>query len=379
MRIAFISLMGGMPWGGSEVLWSKTARLALDEGHHVFISVYDWGSKNPQQVLELKEKGALVHFRKKWNPDESILKKLKRRLGTRWNRFSKNWNPLVRFKPDMAFISQGDNFDLVIHHKELYNILIKNNINYSLICHGHAQYSHFLEYDQFVLAREIFNKSNIVYFVSNRQKDLTERKLAMKLSNSSITWNPLNLKDYNYIPWPSYETIQMAIVGSLVSGKGHDTLFEVLSDKNWQERDYLLNIYGKGDGEAYLKELCKFYCLEHKVNFMGNVSSATEIWENNHILLIPSSGEGLPISLVEAAICGRPAVVTDVGGNREIIINGLTGFIADAPSVYSYSVALENAWKNIEKWEELGMKNRNLNINTINVEPETEILNFLKL
>ena len=37
----------------------------------------------------------------------------------------------------------------------------------------------------------------------------------------------------------------------------------------------------------------------------------------NHLLVLPSRAEGTPIALVEAMICARPAVVTDVGGNVE--------------------------------------------------------------
>ncbi|MDC1505577.1 glycosyltransferase [Winogradskyella sp.] len=79
------------------------------------------------------------------------------------------------------------------------------------------------------------------------------------------------------------------------------------------------------------------------------------------MFLIPSDGEGLPISLIEAAISGRTAVVTDVGGNTEIIVDNETGFVACAPTPHSFSEALERAWKRKEEWEEMGIK---LNNNT---------------
>ena len=43
MRIAFVSLMGGLPWGGSEALWHAMATHALKQGDEVIVSVYDWG------------------------------------------------------------------------------------------------------------------------------------------------------------------------------------------------------------------------------------------------------------------------------------------------------------------------------------------------
>ncbi len=378
MRIAFVSLMGGQPWGGSEVLWHKMALRALTQGHEVLVSIYDWGKNNAHQITELKEKGAKIHLRKKWAADESILKKIKRRLAKKRSHFTEEWKELLKFKPDSVFISQGDNFDLVIHHAELYYLLKNNNISYSFVCHNHSQYSHFLEYNQYNFAREVFENAKKVWFVSHRQLQLTERKLCMKLTNAEFTWNPLNLKSFEYIDWPSIEPVQMAIVGNLISGKGHDTIFEVLSSEKWKQRNnWQLNIYGKGNGESYLKELAKFLNIEERIIFHGHVDSATQIWEKNHILLIPSSGEGLPISLVEAAICGRPAVVTDVGGNSEIIKDSENGFIAEAPSVKSFEKTMERAWQKIEDWKKMGIVANELIVNKFDYNPEITLLKRL--
>jgi hypothetical protein len=38
MRIAFYSTMGGMPWGGSEELWSRAAKVLLARGHQVCVN-----------------------------------------------------------------------------------------------------------------------------------------------------------------------------------------------------------------------------------------------------------------------------------------------------------------------------------------------------
>jgi glycosyltransferase involved in cell wall biosynthesis len=54
--------------------------------------------------------------------------------------------------------------------------------------------------------------------------------------------------------------------------------------------------------------------------------------------------EGLPLVVVEAMLCGRPVIATDVAGNAEVIENGVTGFLADAPTVASLGEALERFW-----------------------------------
>lgn len=56
---------------------------------------------------------------------------------------------------------------------------------------------------------------------------------------------------------------------------------------------------------------------------------------------MPSRFEGLPLAMVEAMLCARPVVATDVAGHAEIIEDGVTGFLADAPTAGSMAAALE--------------------------------------
>lgn len=47
------------------------------------------------------------------------------------------------------------------------------------------------------------------------------------------------------------------------------------------------------------------------------------------------------MAIVEAMICGRPVLATDVGGNSELVIDGVTGFLAAAPTVALVAQCLE--------------------------------------
>jgi len=76
------------------------------------------------------------------------------------------------------------------------------------------------------------------------------------------------------------------------------------------------------------------------------------------MLVLPSRYEGLPLALVEAMWCGRPALVTDVGGNAELCLDGKTGFVAEAPVVSSVARALERAWSERHDWFRLGQAGR---------------------
>lgn len=367
-RIAYISLMGGLPWGGSEAYWSTQAFEDLEQGHHVLVSVYNWGKDTHPKIQELQNKGAQIHLRARFSHDVSFAKKIKRFIQNRIAALNTNWVPVINFKPDEVFINQGNNIDIVLHHFDLYKQLKPHSIPYTLICHSHVQYSFIPEHNIYPRGKAVFMAAKAVLFVSQRQKQLTERMLCTKLSNAHIFQNPLNLLQLSQLAYPTNNTSQMAIVGALVSGKGHDTLFEVLAQDQWKQREWQLNIYGKGYGLPYLKALAKYFDIEGCIHFHGHVSSATAIWKKNHILLIPSDGEGLPISLVEAAISGRTAVVTDVGGNTEIVTDNKTGFVACAPTPHSFSEALERAWERKDEWKKMGIY-LNSSVNENNLIP----------
>lgn len=92
-----------------------------------------------------------------------------------------------------------------------------------------------------------------------------------------------------------------------------------------------------------LERLVRRLGLADRVIFTAHLG-VEDIWASNHVLIMPSRLEGLPLAVVEAMLCGRPVVATDVAGHSEIIKDGVTGFLADAPTADSMAQALERFW-----------------------------------
>jgi glycosyltransferase involved in cell wall biosynthesis len=57
-------------------------------------------------------------------------------------------------------------------------------------------------------------------------------------------------------------------------------------------------------------------------------SRALELVSGLDIYVQTSRWEGMPVALIEAQVAGIPAVVTDVVGNRDVVVHGVTGFVA---------------------------------------------------
>jgi glycosyltransferase involved in cell wall biosynthesis len=207
--------------------------------------------------------------------------------------------------------------------------------------------------------KEFFERAFRVVFVSRQNMQTAERQLARNLTNAIVLQNPVNLFDLTLVPWPLSRQVRMASVARLQAAyKGQDILLEVLGSGGWRSRDWRLHLYGEGPDRKYLEALVQHYGIAERVEFCGKIDEIRSIWEVNHLLVAPSRGEGTPLALVEAMLCARPAVVTDVGGNAEWTEDGQTGFVAEAPTAKSFAAALERAWAARTKWQVMGNQAR---------------------
>ena len=88
-----------------------------------------------------------------------------------------------------------------------------------------------------------------------------------------------------------------------------------------------LLLAGDGSKLGELKTIARQMEISDNVLFLGQRSDLDVIYPLLEVFLLSSYTEGISVSLLEAMCCGIPAVVTRVGGNPEITIDGKTGFL----------------------------------------------------
>lgn len=348
-RISFVSTMTGAAWGGSEELWHGTARRMRKNGHEVGISIYQW-PQTPRQVTELAELGCDVEFRplKKSLQNKMVEKIFRRGRENDIPDASLKW--LKRTAPDLVVISQG--FPL-------------EGVSWMLACRklgikyaGVIQAASEIWWPPDSLMdglREAYADAAGLYFVSRSNLDLMEMQCGMKLQNASVVSNPWNVEVDDVVPWPAETGIlDLACVGRMdPRAKGQDVLLAVLAMDKWRARPVRLNFYGSGPSVGSIKRLVEMWDLKN-VFFKGQVADVSRIWAENHALVLPSRFEGLPLVIVEAMLCGRPVITTDVAGNAEYLTEGVNGFIAAAPTRQLVDDAMERAWSARAEWRDLG-------------------------
>jgi glycosyltransferase involved in cell wall biosynthesis len=93
---------------------------------------------------------------------------------------------------------------------------------------------------------------------------------------------------------------------------------------------------------------------------LGHVSDIATVWAKAHIAVLPSRREGLPLSLLEAAACGRPLVATDVPGCREIARPGVNALLVPVDDAQALADAVRKLAHDAEMRAKFGAAGRAL-------------------
>jgi glycosyltransferase involved in cell wall biosynthesis len=348
---AFITTLAGYPWGGSEELWSRAALALAAQGFPVGASLPEWPAPH-ERVLGLMQGGVDVRFRpRRYSLGRRIWRKTTRERREPLISEVDRWLA-ARPAPSLVVLGYGDPFPQL----ELVELCAARNLPFVTVAQANPE-DYWLADDRAARFRVALPKALRCYFVSQANRRLAEKQLGADLPNAEVVWNPFNIAFDARPPWPALEAegeLQLACVARLEpQAKGQDLLLQALARPIWAERKWRLNLYGAGPSRDVLERLARRLGLADRVRFAGH-RPVEEIWPVSHVLVLPSRYEGLPLAMVEAMLCARPVVATDVAGHAEIVEDGVTGFLADAATVASLERALERMWARRGDLERMG-------------------------
>ncbi len=118
-------------------------------------------------------------------------------------------------------------------------------------------------------------------------------------------------------------------VARLVPWKGVATLIRAMPEITASYPDCRLLVIGDGPQKDFLERSVDEQDLRGKVRFAGRLPR-TEVWRNilaADVFILNSGYEGLPFVVIEAMQIGTPVLVSDKGGNTEVIKNGTNGLV----------------------------------------------------
>ncbi|MCD6292194.1 MAG: glycosyltransferase family 4 protein, partial [Deltaproteobacteria bacterium] len=97
------------------------------------------------------------------------------------------------------------------------------------------------------------------------------------------------------------------------------------------------------------------------VRWLGFQKDMPALYQKAAIVCLPTRyREGIPVTLLEAAACGKPLVATDMPGCREIVRDGENGFLVQPGNVANLAAALEKLIVDQELCYKFGIYSREL-------------------
>lgn len=341
--------MEEFPWDESEELWAQAAKV-LVQNHQVAASVHPWPELHPR-LRALEQAGVkILPRRRTLSPAARMANWF---VPHRWQQapIEPMEEAIHSFNPDLILISQGGNKDGFVAMRVCRNSRLPY-VNLIQVVPEGVSWPHDHEIES---QRPLYHDSKRLFFISERNREFMENQFATRFSSHAIIRNPFNVDYEACPPWPNSETpLRLACVARLeLYARGQDMLWDVLSLPKWRERGLTIDLFGCGPNEWIIREQIKRLNLTN-LAVHGPVENVASIWADHHALILPSRQEGLPSALVEAFLCGRPAIVTRVGGNAELVEDGVNGFVAPAPTVELMDQALERLWENRARLEEMG-------------------------
>lgn len=120
-------------------------------------------------------------------------------------------------------------------------------------------------------------------------------------------------------------TCILGTVGRLNWAKDQACMIRAFARVHAQRPDAALVLIGDGELRPSLQQLAQAEGIADSVHFLGDRSDVRELLQGLDVFVLSSLSEGYSMALLEACATALPIVATDVGGNGEIVRDGLTG------------------------------------------------------
>jgi len=160
----------------------------------------------------------------------------------------------------------------------------------------------------------------------------------------------------------SPEDYVIGTVSRLAQHKGHDDVLDALGGELQDNPSMKLLWVGDGWRREKLEKRIREIGIEKQVVLTGLVQPETiaNYIAAMDVLVHPSYREGLPRTVVQAMLGGKPVVAHDVDGTREVCIPEKTGYLIDVGDYKAMREAVLELQTNPEKRELLGSAGRSL-------------------
>lgn len=319
--VLLIRNIAGDGYGGGEIYQVRLANKLAQEGFSPIIVT------NSKKLLEVAKGNNIKTLKppylkqQNWSGWRNILLPI---YGVFIFHLSKWYKKIFRYyEPEIINIESRDDY--------LAATKVAKKLGIRVIWTDHADFLNWTLWNVNIRFKNVIGKRIIklsrdaerVIFVSERVEEKTKKMIyPEKISNAVIIQNGVEdrKKEFDNIEEKSDSFV---FIGRVVDEKGIRELIEAFNEVNKKYRKAELNIYGDGEIERYKQK----FDNRDNVHFYGRTDEALKMMAQNEVFVLPSYQEGLSLALLDAAMMKKKIIVTDVGGNTEVVENMKTGLV----------------------------------------------------
>jgi glycosyltransferase involved in cell wall biosynthesis len=142
-----------------------------------------------------------------------------------------------------------------------------------------------------------------------------------------VVYNGIDIERFHPGPAQTLAPGPIVSVGRLVEQKNHALFLRAAAVLRQRGTAARFALVGDGPLRATLEAAARSLGVEEQVEFLGERSDVDEVLRGASQFWLTSRWEGMPNVVLEAMASGLPVLATDVGGVRELIRDGVDGFV----------------------------------------------------
>lgn len=201
-------------------------------------------------------------------------------------------------------------------------------------------------------------KAQKVFFQNTENRDFMIAKGAVKGPYDMLPGSGVNLNNYTVSEYPNGNTVDFVFVSRIMKEKGIDQYLDAAEviRKKYPETRFHICGFCEQDYESKLQKLND----NGVIIYHGLVKNMSEVYRQMSCTIHPTYyPEGLSNVLLESAASGRPIITTNRSGCREVVDNGINGYVVEEKNSRDLIEKIEMFLsKSVEERKQMGLAGR---------------------
>jgi len=214
----------------------------------------------------------------------------------------------------------------------IYGSMASNALGYKQLCNVTGTGATFLKESMLaklsrLLYRLSMKKAYKVFFQNSGDRDYFIKHRMVRDNWEMLPGSGVNLEQHKFCPMPETEELRFIYIGRVMAVKGVEQYFEAAKHIRKKYPNTRFYVAGFIEEESF-KPIVDTLHEEGIIEYLGFRKDIDDWIEHCHCTVLASlGGEGVPNVLLESAATGRVCISSNINGSREVVEEGVTGFL----------------------------------------------------